>query len=92
MPLELVFIVEKWGIDFIVPINHPSSTGHIFILMITDYFSKWEEEVSLKNVKDEQVISFLENTIFLPLGFHFALSWIMVPLSFLPNLLNSAPT
>jgi len=44
---------EKWGLDFIGPINPHSSAGHMFILTMTDYFSKWSEVIPLKNVKDE---------------------------------------
>jgi hypothetical protein len=67
MPLQPIlpyFPFSKWGLDFIGPINPPSSIGHIFILTTTDYFTKWTEVVSLTYVQDEQVISFLESNIF----------------------------
>jgi hypothetical protein len=67
MPLQPVlpdFPFGKWGLDFIDPINPPSSVGHVFILMTTDYFTKWTEVVPLKNAQDEQVINFLESNIF----------------------------
>jgi hypothetical protein len=43
MPLQPVlpnFTFSKWGLDFIGPINPPSSTRHIFNLTATDYFTK----------------------------------------------------
>jgi hypothetical protein len=71
MPLQPVlpdFPFSKWGLDFIGPINPPSSTGHIFILTTTDYFTKWTEVVPLRHTHDEQVISFLETNIFSRFG------------------------
>jgi hypothetical protein len=71
MPLQPVlpdFPLAKWGLDFIGPINPPSSVGHVFILMETDYFTKWTEVVPLKNAQDEQVINFLESNIFACFG------------------------
>jgi hypothetical protein len=32
-----------WGIDLIGQINPPSSKGHKFVLLATDYFTKWVE-------------------------------------------------
>jgi len=34
---------EMWGVDMVGPISPPSSKRHQFILIITDYFSKWAE-------------------------------------------------
>jgi hypothetical protein len=58
------FPFSKWGLDFIGPINPPSSTGHIFILTSTNYFSKWVEAMPQKYAKDERVIFFLEINVF----------------------------
>jgi hypothetical protein len=71
MPLQHVlpdFPFSKWGLDFIGPINPPSSAGKIFILTTTDYFTKWTEVVPLRHSQDEQVISFLETNIFSRFG------------------------
>jgi hypothetical protein len=71
MPLQPVlpdFPFAKWGLDFIGPINPPSSAGHVFILTTTDYFTKWTKVVPLKNAQDEQVINFLESNIFSHFG------------------------
>jgi hypothetical protein len=43
IPLQPVlpdFPFSKWGLDFIGPINPPSSTGQVFILIAIDYFTK----------------------------------------------------
>ncbi len=45
-----------WGIDMIGQINSPSSKGHKFILVATDYFTKWVEAVPLKKVDSRDTI------------------------------------
>jgi hypothetical protein len=48
-----------WGLDFIGEI-HPSSTkGHRFVLVATDYFTKWVEAMPLKKMTHQEVISFV---------------------------------
>jgi hypothetical protein len=72
MPLQLVlpdFPFSKRGLDFIGPINPPSSAGHVLILIATNYFTKWAEFVPLNHSTDQQVIYFLENNIFSRFGF-----------------------
>ena len=49
-----------WGLDFIGQINPPSSKGHHFVLVATDYFTKWTEVVPLKNMTHKEVIVFDE--------------------------------
>jgi hypothetical protein len=58
-----------WGIDLIGQINPPSSKGHKFVLLATDYFTKWVEAIPLKNVTSENMIEFVKNTSFIGLGF-----------------------
>jgi hypothetical protein len=48
-----------WGLDFIIEIHPGSSKGHQFILVATDYFTKWTEAVPLKNMTHREVISFV---------------------------------
>ncbi|KAK1665874.1 hypothetical protein QYE76_054033 [Lolium multiflorum] len=59
---------DAWGIDFIGPIDPPSSRGHRFILVATDYFSKWAEAVPLREVKSDNIINFLERNIIYRFG------------------------
>ena len=48
--------VPRLGLDFIGQINSPSSKGHRFVLVATDYFTKWTEAVPLKNMTHREVI------------------------------------
>ena len=48
-----------WALDFIGQIHPSSSKGHHFILVATDYFTKWIEVVPLKNMTHKEVIKFI---------------------------------
>jgi hypothetical protein len=50
-------------------INPPSSKGHKFELLATDYFTKWVEAIPLKKITSENMVSLLKNTSFTDLGF-----------------------
>ena len=52
-----------WGLDFIGQINPPSSKGHRFVLVTTDYFTKWTETIPLKNMTHREVIEFITKYI-----------------------------
>ncbi|XP_058189360.1 uncharacterized protein LOC131306947 [Rhododendron vialii] len=45
-----------WAIDVIGKIYPPSSGNHTYILVTTDYFTKWVEAVPLKSVDQQEVI------------------------------------
>ena len=51
------------GLDFIGQINPPSSKGHRFVLVATDYFTKWTEAAPLKNMTHKEVIDFITEHI-----------------------------
>jgi hypothetical protein len=54
-----------WGLDFVGEIHPSSSRGHRFVLVATDYFTKWTEVVPLKNMTHKEVISFvLEHIVY----------------------------
>ncbi|KAL0461136.1 UNVERIFIED_CONTAM: hypothetical protein Slati_0001200 [Sesamum latifolium] len=56
---------DAWGLDVVGPITPKLSAGHIYILVATDYFSKWTEVVPHKEVKKETVVDFIRvNIIF----------------------------
>ena len=59
---------EAWGMDIVGPINPPSSKGHWFIFVVTDYFSKWAEAVALNEVKTTVVLNFLKTNIICRFG------------------------
>jgi hypothetical protein len=57
-----------WGLDFIGEIHPGSSKGHQFILVATDYFTKWTEAVPLRNMTHREVISFVQEHIIYRFG------------------------
>jgi hypothetical protein len=57
-----------WGLDFIGEIHPGSSKGHRFILVATDYFTKWAEAVPLRNMTHWEVISFVQEHIIYRFG------------------------
>jgi hypothetical protein len=52
-----------WGLDFIGEIHLGSSKGHRFILVASDYFTKWTKVVPLRNMKHREVINFVQEHI-----------------------------
>ena len=50
---------EAWGLDVVGPLTLKTSTGYLYILAATDYFSKWAEAIALKEVKKENVVDFI---------------------------------
>nr|XP_009612211.1 uncharacterized protein LOC104105568 [Nicotiana tomentosiformis] len=50
---------DAWDLDVVGPLPK-SSGGHLYILAATDYFSKWAETVSLKEVKKKNVANFIQ--------------------------------
>lgn len=53
--------------DFIGPIEPPSN-GKSYILVCTDYLTKWVEVRAMKNARDEKVAKFLHEEIFTRYG------------------------
>jgi hypothetical protein len=51
--------LRGWGLDFIGEVHPTSTKGHRFILMATDYFTKWVEAVRLKNMTHRELIQFV---------------------------------
>ena len=54
---------DKWGLDFIEPIDSPSNQNHN-ILICTNYLTKWVEVKSLRNANEEAIAKFLNEDIF----------------------------
>jgi hypothetical protein len=52
-----------WAIDLIGQIYPPSSKGHKFILVATDYFTKWVEAIPLKKVTSANMVDFVKEHI-----------------------------
>jgi len=57
-----------WGIDLIGQIYPPSSKNHKFVLVATDYFTKWVEAIPLKNVTSKDMIEFVKEHIIYRFG------------------------
>ena len=60
---------DKWGIDFVGPIE-PSSHGKSYILVCTDYATKWIEAQAMTHVREHKVVDFLYECIFTNFGVH----------------------
>ena len=54
---------RSWGIDLIGQIFPPSSRGHKFVLIATDYFIKWVEAIPLKTVTSKNMVDFVREHI-----------------------------
>ncbi|XP_049345598.1 uncharacterized protein LOC125810112 [Solanum verrucosum] len=52
-----------WGMDVIGPIEPPALNGHRFILVAVDYFTKWVEASTYKEVTKKVVADFVHNNI-----------------------------
>ncbi len=49
---------ERWALDFVGPF-HPPSNQKAYLLVVTDYVTKWVETVDLPRATEEVVINFL---------------------------------
>ena len=61
MPLRPQVVIEpfeRWALDFVGPINPPSNQ-RTYILVATDYVTKWVEAESLARATEDSVIQFL---------------------------------
>ena len=54
---------RRWAIDLIGQIYPPSSKGHKFIVVATDYFTKWVESIHLEKVASTNMIDFVKEHI-----------------------------
>ena len=59
---------EKWGMDFLGPINLPSQQKQYFIVC-TYYLTKWVETKAIKAMTEEKVAEFLRENIFYKFGY-----------------------
>eukprot|EP00253_Pinus_taeda_P017964 PITA_17964 len=58
---------EKWGMDFVGPINPPLKQKQC-IIMCTGYLTKWAEKKAIKAATKEKVAEFLRENIFYKFG------------------------
>ena len=59
---------DKWGMDFIRPINPPSKQKQHTIMCI-DYLTKWAETKAIKTTTKAKVAEFLRENIFYKFGY-----------------------
>jgi hypothetical protein len=58
-PIIKPLLFRGWELDFIGEIHPSSSKGHHFVLVATNYFTKWTEAVPLKNMTHKKLIAFV---------------------------------
>jgi len=59
---------QQWGLDFKGEINPHSSGQHRWILVATNYFTKWIDAIPTKKVDHQVVMKFLIENIFTRFG------------------------
>lgn len=59
----------KWGIDFIGPFSPPSAKKNRYVILATDYTTKWVEARATKKNDAETAASFLFEQVFMRFGF-----------------------
>ncbi|XP_020270775.1 uncharacterized protein LOC109845958 [Asparagus officinalis] len=62
------WLFEMRGMDIVGPITLLMAKGYRFILVVTDYFSKWTEPIPLKEVKASNVIKFIKHHVIYRFG------------------------
>jgi hypothetical protein len=58
-PIIKPWSFRGWALNFVNQIHPSSSKGHWFVLVTTDYFTKWMEVVPLENMMHKEVIHFI---------------------------------
>lgn len=70
MPLQPQLAItpfDKWGLDFVGPIS-PTPKNKEYILVCTDFLTKWAEVKALQFARDGNVAKFLYEDIFIRYG------------------------
>jgi transposase InsO family protein len=63
----VIELFDRWAMDFVGPI-HPPSNQKVYILVCTNYMTKWVEEKSLIKASEEDVLEFLFEYILVRFG------------------------
>jgi hypothetical protein len=58
------------GISIVREINPHSSKKHKYVLIATNYFTKWVEVVSLTHMDEKVIICFLKENSIMKFGIH----------------------
>lgn len=67
-PIAVQAPFQKWGIDFIGKIPNKSSGGHSYILVATNYFTKWIEAIPTRRATSKVVTDFVMQNILTRFG------------------------
>jgi hypothetical protein len=67
-PIKVEASFQQWGLYFIGEINPNSSGQNKWILIATDYFTKWVEAIPTRVATDIVIIKFLEGNILARFG------------------------
>jgi hypothetical protein len=62
-PIRKPWPFRGWANDLIGQIYPPSSKGHKFVLVATDYFTEWVEAILIKTVTSGNMIDFVNEHI-----------------------------
>ncbi|CAL8117362.1 unnamed protein product [Prunus armeniaca] len=62
-PVTKPWPFRRWAVDIIGKIYPAASNQHAWILVATDYFTKWVEAESYRSISSTQVVRFFENHI-----------------------------
>lgn len=58
---------EQWTLNFVSPINPPSN-GKKYILVCTDYVTKWAKAKAMTTTTENTIVCFLYQKIFIRYG------------------------
>ena len=58
---------HTWVLDLVGPVN-PSSRGYIWILVATEYFTKWAEAIPLRKAARGAMANFIKENIIVRFG------------------------
>jgi hypothetical protein len=66
MPLPVLLPLipfEKWGIDYVGEVHPQSSKGMKYIVVATEYLTKWAEAKAVKTDTAEHAVAFIYENI-----------------------------
>lgn len=62
-PIQAGYPFLQWVLEFIAPIIPPSSVGHNWILVETNYFTRWTKAIALKDATKSLVSEFFNRIV-----------------------------
>jgi hypothetical protein len=68
-PIMLLSPFEKWGIDFIGPVNPTSGKRNCYMILATDYATKWVEAKATRKNDSKVAAAFLFDQILIRFGY-----------------------